>query len=81
MSSIRLGVVGYGDRINSVISSSLREVEPDIRVVGIVDPDETGACSRLNDCDKDEVDRKKGLCEYLMASQIDQLYNLCNIRV
>ena len=39
---IRLGVIGYGRRIHNVIDGCLRPVEPDLRVVGIVDPDEAG---------------------------------------
>ncbi|HQK95856.1 MAG TPA: Gfo/Idh/MocA family oxidoreductase [Armatimonadota bacterium] len=49
---IRLGVMGFGGRISSMINHVFREVEPDIRVVGIVDPDEEGARSRLAECDK-----------------------------
>jgi len=39
---IRLGVIGYGGRINGLINHCFRKVEPDIRIVGIVDPDEKG---------------------------------------
>ena len=53
--TIRLGVIGHGGRISGVIKSFLRSVEPDLRVVGIVDPDEEGARSRLADCDKEDV--------------------------
>jgi predicted dehydrogenase len=52
---IKLGVIGFGSRISSVINSVLREVDTDIRVVGIVDPNEKDARSRLADCDKDVV--------------------------
>ena len=44
---IRLGVVGYGRRIHGVIEHCLRAVEPDIAVVGIVDPDEAAVLARL----------------------------------
>ncbi|MBM4086329.1 MAG: gfo/Idh/MocA family oxidoreductase, partial [Planctomycetes bacterium] len=44
---IRLGVIGHGNRISGVIKHCLRQVEPGVRVVGIVDPDEKGARSRL----------------------------------
>ena len=50
---VRLGVVGFGGRISSMINYPMREVEPDLHVVGIVDPDEAGARSRLAACDKD----------------------------
>jgi len=52
---IRLGVVGYGGRINGMIQSVFREVAPDLRVVGVVDPDEPGARSRLAECDREAV--------------------------
>ncbi len=57
---IRLGVIGHGGRISGVIKHCLRDVYPphlreDIRVVGIVDPDEEGARSRLADCDREDV--------------------------
>ena len=48
---IRLGVVGYGRRAAGWISGSLRPVAAaageEIRVVGVVDPDEAGARGRL----------------------------------
>ena len=52
---IRIGVAGYGRRIHGVINSVLREVEPDIRVVGVVDPDVDGVRSRLAECDRQDV--------------------------
>lgn len=52
---IRLGVIGYGNRINGVINGCLRAVEPEIRVVGIVDPDEDGVMRRLSDQDRADV--------------------------
>ena len=51
---LRLGVIGHGGRISGVIRC-LREVEPDIRVVGIIDPDEPGARGRLDECDRADV--------------------------
>ena len=50
---IRLGVIGNGGRISSLIQHVFRQVEPDLRVVGVVDPDEEGARSRLEDGDRD----------------------------
>ena len=52
---LRLGVIGHGGRISGMIKNAFRKVEPDLRVVGIVDPDEEGARSRLDGCDKDDV--------------------------
>ena len=44
---IRLGVVGYGCRIHRLISGVFRQLERDLKVVGIVDPDEVGVRRRL----------------------------------
>jgi predicted dehydrogenase len=50
----------------------MRKVAPDIRVVGIVDPDEKGARSRLEECDKDAV-FYKNLKEMAAKGKIDAL--------
>ena len=70
---IRLGVIGYGNRISGVIDSCLREVEPDIRVVGIVDPDENGVRSRLAECDQKDVVFYKDLKSMIRKANLDAL--------
>lgn len=70
---IGLGVVGHGNRISGVINHVLRSVDPDIRVVGIVDPDERGARSRLADCDRDGVKFYKSLPEMIRKAKPDAL--------
>ena len=52
---IRLGVVGYGSRISGMVSGPFRSVEPDLRVVGVVDPDEAGVRQRLAEVDREDV--------------------------
>ena len=52
---IRLGVIGYGRRIHHVIDGGFRRVEPDVRVVAVVDPDQAGVRSRLAECDRQDV--------------------------
>ncbi len=52
---MRIGVVGFGRRISGVINHHFAKILPDTRVVGIVDPDEEGACSRLTEQDKKDV--------------------------
>ena len=47
MAAFRLGVIGYGRRIHGLIHGAFREVEPDLRLVGVVDPDEGGVRERL----------------------------------
>jgi len=50
---IRLGVVGFGGRASSMVDHSMREVEPDLRVVGIVDPNEAVVRARLMESDRE----------------------------
>ena len=70
---MRLGVVGHGGRISGVIKSCLREVEPELRVVGIVDPDEAGARSRLAECDQKDVLFYRTLPEMVRKAKLDAL--------
>ena len=70
---IRLGVAGYGNRIHGVIDACLREVEPDVRVVGVVDPDEAGVRERLADCDKQDVVFYKSLKQMVARGKLDAL--------
>ena len=70
---IRIGVAGYGGRISGVINRLLRQVEPDIRVVGIVDPDEPGVRSRLADCDQADVVFYDDLDQMVRGARLDAL--------
>jgi len=70
---IKIGVVGHGGRISGVIKDCLRKVEPDIRVAGIVDPDEAGARSRLAECDRKEVKFYPNLKEMMRKAKPDAL--------
>ena len=80
---IRLGVIGHGNRISDVIKSSLREVEPDIRVAGIVDPDEEGARSRLAECDQKDVVFYEDIKEMVSKAKLDAfaIGTRCNLHV
>ena len=68
---IRLGVVGYGGRIHGLIRGPFRTLEPDLRVVGIVDPDEDGARSRLADSDQDDVRFYDDIDTMMRAGELD----------
>ena len=70
---IRLGVAGYGNRINGVIHHHLRSLEPDLRVVGIVDPDEAGVRSRLAECDRDDAVFYRDLDTMVRTADLDAL--------
>jgi predicted dehydrogenase len=51
----RLGVIGCGARISAMIKSCFRDVDPELRVVGVVDPDEPAARARLEEADREAV--------------------------
>jgi len=70
---LRLGVVGCGKRITNVIKHCLRELEPDLRVVGVVDPDEAGARSRLDEPDRNDAVFYKSLDEMVRKARLDAL--------
>ena len=52
---IRLGVLGYGRRIHGMIANNFRQVDTELRVVAVVDPDEKGARARMENCDQDAI--------------------------
>ena len=52
---IRLGIAGYGGRMHGLVDSVFRVIDPDLRVVGVVDPDESGVRARLAECDREDV--------------------------
>lgn len=70
---IRLGVVGHGGRISAVIKSVFRVADPGVRVVGIVDPGEAGARSRLEEIDKADVVFYKTLPDMMKRANLDAL--------
>jgi predicted dehydrogenase len=78
---IRVGVVGYGSRISGFIKGPLRKISPNVRIIGIVDPDEKGAHSRLDDCDKESVKFYKNLKEMVLKAKLDALFigTRCNL--
>lgn len=86
MSVIRLGVVGYGGRACGFIREALRKAEPqairrDIRVVGIVDPNEPRVRERLDECDRKDVVFYKTLDEMVRRAKLDGLFigTRCNL--
>jgi len=70
---IRLGVMGHGERISSVIRYVLRTIDPSIRVVGIVDPDEAGARARLDESDRADVVFYPTVDEMVRKGNLDAL--------
>lgn len=78
---IKVGVIGHGDRISGVIKHCLRKVAPDLRVTGIVDPDEAGARSRLDIVDQPGAIFYKTLPEMVRKAKPDALLigTRCNL--
>ena len=70
---IRLGVAGYGHRIHNMIDGPFRQIAPDLRVVGIVDPDREGARQRLAACDRDDAAFYDTLDEMVRHARLDAL--------
>ncbi len=70
---IRLGVVGYGIRTDLLMREVFRQVEPEIRIAGVVDPDEPGVREHLADCDKKDVVFYKDLKEMVSRAKLDGL--------
>ncbi len=70
---VRLGVVGYGKRSHAVVTKALRGADPEVRVVGIVDPDEAGVRLRMEEADKTEAVFYKTLPEMVRRAKLDGL--------
>jgi len=70
---LRIGVVGYGLRISTFVKSCLREVQPDIRISGIVDTNEEVALSRLAECDQRDTKFYKDLQEMVINCKLDAI--------
>jgi predicted dehydrogenase len=78
---LRLGVVGYGGRIGSVIKHDMRGAEPDLRVVGVLDPDEQGVRARLDERDRRDVAFYDSLDRMVREARLDGLAigTLCDL--
>ncbi len=70
---IRLGVIGYGGRIHGIIDHVLRRLNPEIRVVGVVDPNEEGTRQRLAECDRQDAVFYKSVDELVRRAKPDAL--------
>lgn len=70
---IKLGVIGCGNRIYSLINRVIRPLAPDLRVVGVVDPNEKGVRERLDECERNQVVFHKNLSDLLRVSKPDAL--------
>ena len=52
---IRLGVIGLGLRVGHFIRETMNSVDPDFRIVGVVDPGEKASREKMRECDQDAV--------------------------
>jgi predicted dehydrogenase len=52
---MKLGVIGLGARMSHMVNKAMRQHEPDLRVVGLVDPDEARARESLVGEERDEA--------------------------
>jgi len=69
----RIGVVGYGLRVSQLIKEIFRPLESDMRIVGVVDPDEAGVRERLEECDRNDVVFYKSLDKMIRKGNLDGL--------
>ncbi len=78
---IRLGVVGCGSRVSDVVKSALRPLSPEMRVVGIVDPDQEGARARLGEEDRADCVFYDSVAELVRGAKPDALMvgTRCNL--
>ena len=70
---IRLGVIGHGGRASSLIKECFRQIEPDVRVAGIVDPDQAAAAGRLAEHDRADVVFYDSLAALVRGARPDAL--------
>ncbi|MBI2504752.1 MAG: Gfo/Idh/MocA family oxidoreductase [Candidatus Latescibacteria bacterium] len=68
-----MGVIGYGGRIHGIIDHVLRRLDPGVRVVGVVDPDEAGTRKRLAEGDRQEAVFYKSVAELVRRAKPDAL--------
>ncbi|HOL21478.1 MAG TPA: Gfo/Idh/MocA family oxidoreductase [bacterium] len=78
---MKIGVVGLGRRISGVIYGSIKQVEPDIQITGVVDPDEKGARERLSEEDRERAVFYQTLDEMVRKAKPDALFigTRCNL--
>jgi predicted dehydrogenase len=70
---MKLGVIGNGARMGGLINGPFLEAEPDLRVVGVVDPDEPGARSRLPERDRPDAVFYRDAGEMIRRAKPDAL--------
>jgi len=77
---IKLGIIGFGRRISGIVKS-LVALDPDCHVTGVVDPDATGARTRLPEADRTTARFYPSLSALIRRGQPDALLigTRCNL--
>ena len=78
---MKIGVVGFGRRSRGVIYGPIKEIDPDLRITGIIDPDEKGVREHLSEQDGKEAVFYKTLDEMVRKAKPDALFigTRCNL--
>ncbi|MCX8082827.1 MAG: Gfo/Idh/MocA family oxidoreductase [bacterium] len=78
---MNIGVIGFGRRAKGFIYGALKEVEPDIRITGMIDPDEKGVKERLSEEDRERVVFYKTVDEMVRKAKPDAIVigTRCNL--
>lgn len=69
---VRLGIVGFGRRMRDVVDS-LRQIDPNVKIVGIVDSDKKSCLSKLSDDEKGTVVFYENLDQMATKANLDGL--------
>jgi predicted dehydrogenase len=70
---MRLGVIGCGGRISGLIKHDFLRADPDLRVVGVVDPNPEAARERLPERDRGEARFCASVAELIREARPDAL--------
>ncbi len=78
---LRIGVVGHGLRVGGFLRSTMNTLEPDFRIVGVVDPDEKRARGLMRDCDKADAKFYPTIDEMIRQAKPDGIFvgTRCNL--
>lgn len=72
MSDMKIGVIGLGTRLSHMVNTCMREVEPGLRVVAALDPNEAAVREALPEADRQSV-RFVSTVEEMVATGVDAI--------
>lgn len=78
---LRIGVVGHGIRVGAFLKTTLNEIAPDFRIVGVVDPDEKRARGFMRDCDRSDAKFYESIDQMVREARPDGIFvgTRCNL--